>query len=91
MRHDCNHRRRHDYDDARPAARNPWAGGANEPGTEAVPTLALDRALHAIEASEVVEGAFLWKWFLGPVRRETFLVSTPTMRAVIAARWQGEP
>lgn len=56
-----------------------------------MPTLALDRALHAIEASEVVEDAFLWKWFLGPVRRETFLVSTPTMRAVIAARWQGEP
>lgn len=79
------------YDRSLTAARTPWTDGANEPGSEAVQTLALDRALLAVETSEIVEGAFLWKWFPGPVRRETFLVSTPAMRTVVAARWQDEP
>lgn len=75
------------YDRSLTAAREPWADGRREPGAEAVQTLCLDRALAAVARDDHLLGAFLWKWFPGPVRRETFLVSTPAMREVVARHW----
>jgi hypothetical protein len=34
-----------------------------------------------------LRGAFLWKWFVGPTRHESFLLKTPAMEAVIARSW----
>jgi hypothetical protein len=53
-------------------------------------------ALRAIEGDPVIVGAFLWKWFpegaaggdrRGRGGRGNFLMSTPDMREIIAARW----
>ena len=49
--------------------------------------LCLDRALAAIGEEDDLVGVFLWKWFAGPARRETFLVSDPHMREVVARHW----
>lgn len=75
------------YDRSVTAAKTPWLDGRKEPGAEAVQTLCLDRALAAVAQPDAVIGSFLWKWFPGPVRRETFLVSTPAMRAVVSQHW----
>ena len=36
-----------------------------------------------------LRGAFLWKWFAGETRGETFLMSREPLRARIAAAWGG--
>jgi hypothetical protein len=75
------------YDRSLDAAREPWASGKNEPGSEAIQALCLDRALAAVEAPDTLLGAFLWKWFPGQTHGEDFLVNTPSNRAVIARHW----
>ncbi|GAB5562492.1 MAG: hypothetical protein SynsKO_41390 [Synoicihabitans sp.] len=79
------------YDVGMNAARKPWEDGDRKPGGEALQALCLDRALAAVEEEDDLIGTFLWKWFPGPVRRETFLVSAPHMREVVARHWQKEP
>lgn len=78
------------YDRSLKAAREPWADGARggDPDSEALQTLCLDRALAAVAEPDAIIGTFIWKWFPGPVRRETFLASTPAMREVIARHWK---
>ncbi len=78
------------YDRSLDAAREPWADGPRgepAPGAEALQTLCLDRALTAVAEPDAIIGTFLWKWFAGPVRRASFLVSTPAMRTVVAQHW----
>lgn len=79
------------YDLGMNAAREPWKDGDRRAGGETLQALCLDRALAAIGEEDDLIGAFLWKWFPGPVRRETFLVSAPHMREVVARHWAEEP
>jgi hypothetical protein len=71
------------------AAVEPWdgrEGGGDD--AEETQRRCLDAALRALERSDTVVGAFLWKWFPGqPHRHENFLMSAPAMRAVIARHW----
>ncbi len=70
------------------AARKPWAYTQGGPNAEEVQRRCLRAALAAIDRSEVVTGAFLWKWFPGDSNsRGNFLKSTPAMREVIATQW----
>ncbi len=74
------------------AAVRPWdyrQGGEN---AGEIQRRCLSAALKAIEGSETVTGAFLWKWFPdnSSGRRRNFLQSTPAMRAVIADHWLGD-
>jgi len=81
------------YDVSLAAASRPW-----EDGRVRGEDLELGRALQerclGIALQEIggqgdwLRGAFLWKWFVGPVRHETFLMKTPEMRAVIARNWK---
>lgn len=89
------------YDISSNAALRPWESGQasrNDFKTDARTIAAeeslqarcLAASLEAIEKSDVVVGAFLWKWFPGgpeDSRGEDFLMSTPAMRAVIAKHW----
>ena len=75
------------YDIGMNAAREPWKDGDRRPGGEVMQALCLDRALAAIGEEDDLVGVFLWKWFAGPARRETFLVSDPHMREVVARHW----
>jgi len=89
------------YDISSNAALRPWEPGQASrsgfrPDARAVATAerlqarCLAASLGAIEKSDVVVGAFLWKWFPGgreDSRGEDFLMSTPAMRAVIAKHW----
>ena len=89
------------YDISPDAALQPWKSGpswrwgmrADARSREAAERLqarCLAASLEAIERSDVVVGAFLWKWFPGgpeASRGEDFLMSTPAMREVIAAHW----
>lgn len=75
------------YDRSLGAAHQPWRDGQNEPGSERLQQQCLDAALAALRHDDHLIGAFIWKWFPGPVRRATFLASTPSMRAVIARHW----
>jgi hypothetical protein len=71
------------------AARRPWEYAQGGDDAEEVQRRCLDSALRALSRSQIVAGAFLWKWFPGELRhRENFLQSTPAMRAVIAAHWR---
>ena len=38
-----------------------------------------------------LRGAFLWKWFAGPTRRENFILDTPRLREVIVRNWRTDP
>lgn len=89
------------YDITPTAAVRPWESGRRHgPRRAAQPKPAEDErlqerclsaALAAIAGSDVVRGAFLWKWFPGgpeDSRGENFLMSTPAMRAVIARYWR---
>jgi hypothetical protein len=76
------------YNRSSQAAVRPWeyrTGGEHATETQ---KRCLDAALSAIEKSDRIVGAFLWKWFPGNPRRGNFLKSTPEMRAIIAARWR---
>ncbi len=79
------------YDVGMNSAREPWKDGDRREGGEELQAMLLDRALNAVEEEDDLIGTFLWKWFAGPVRRETFMVSTPHMREVVARHWQEEP
>ena len=50
--------------------------------------LVVDRVVRVIEPErEWLRGAFLWKWFVGEARGESFRMQSPAMRAVIAQCW----
>jgi hypothetical protein len=69
------------------AAVRPWAYAQGGEHAAEVQQRALTAALKAIEASEHVTGAFLWKWFPDSYRGGNFLKSTPAMREVISSFW----
>ncbi|WP_221031160.1 glycoside hydrolase family 113 [Actomonas aquatica] len=76
------------YDTGLNVAREPWRDGDRRAGGASLQALCLDRALTAIEQpDDDLLGAFLWKWFPGDSRGETFLKSDPHMREVIARHW----
>ena len=88
------------YDISPLAAQRPWEPGrvSRRQRTDPLATAAnvrlqarcLAASLTAIQRSDVVVGAFLWKWFPGGQERsrgENFLMSTPAMRSVIARHW----
>ncbi len=69
------------------AAVEPWAfeqGGAD---AAEVQIRCLDAALAAVEASDVIRGAFLWKWFPGGRVPRDFAMADEGPRAVIRSRW----
>ena len=72
------------------AALRPWEYRQGGEHAEEIQRRCLIAALKAIEQSETVVGAFLWKWFPdeNSRARRDFLKSTPTMRAVIAEHWK---
>jgi hypothetical protein len=71
------------------AAVRPWEYPQDpDPRAEELQTRCLDAALRAIDRTDGVVGAFLWKWFPGEVSRGNFLASTPAMRRVIARHWK---
>ena len=71
------------------AALRPWDYRQGGDHAEEVQRRCLSAALKAIEGSDIVAGAFLWKWFPDGSShwRRNFLKSTPAMRAVIADHW----
>lgn len=76
------------YNLSRDAARRPWDYTQGGEDAEEVQRRCLDAALRALGRSEIVVGAFLWKWFPGETGGHgNFLQSTAAMRAVIAAHW----
>jgi len=75
------------------AASRPWADGhvrgEQRAQAEALQQRCLTAALAAIEPErEWLRGAFLWKWFVGSARGESFLMKSPAMRGVIAKAWK---
>ncbi len=75
------------YNRSADAALQPWdyrSGGAD---AEEVQRRCLAAALDAVNESDSVVGAFLWKWFPGDQRGRNFILSTPTMREVISSHW----
>lgn len=78
------------YNRSRFAAVRPWEYAQVGAEGEEVQRRCLDAALQALERSEIVAGAFLWKWFPGEHGRfrGDFLQSSKAMRKVIAAHWQ---
>ena len=92
------------YDISPAAALRPWESGQASrsvsgadaharQASERLQARCLTASLEAIEQSDVLVGAFLWKWFPGGQensRGEDFLMSTPAMRGVIAKHWAPE-
>ena len=78
------------YNLSRHAALRPWEYAQGGEQAEEIQRRCLAAALRAIGDSDVVAGAFLWKWFPGAHgrRRGNFLKSTPAMREVIARHWR---
>jgi len=78
------------WESGRSSDRGFWDGAHARAADERLQARCLTASLEAIERSDVVVGAFLWKWFPGgpeASRDEDFLMSTPTMRDVIAQHW----
>ncbi len=69
------------------AALRPWEGREGGEHADEIQRRCLAAALAALDDDSCILGAFLWKWFTGPHRRENFLMSTPAMRQVIAEHW----
>ena len=69
------------------AAVEPWSGREGGEHADEIQRRCLTAALEAIEGSESIIGAFLWKWFPGETGRGNFLMSTPAMRRVIREQW----
>jgi hypothetical protein len=69
------------------AAQTPWIRGDGQPGGAHLQELCLERALLAVERSERVIGAFLWKWFPSEPRREDFQIQQSSMRETVRRRW----
>jgi hypothetical protein len=75
------------------AASRPWADGRvrgpQRAQAEELQQRCLEAALAAIEPeAEWLRGAFLWKWFVGNARGESFRMQSPAMRAVIGKAWR---
>ncbi len=71
------------------AALRPWDYRQGGDHAGEVQRRCLSAALRAIEGSDTVVGAFLWKWFPDHDTRwrRNFLKSTPAMRSVISDHW----
>ena len=80
------------YNFSSQAAVRPWDYRQGGDHAGEIQRRCLNAALQAIEGSDTVTGAFLWKWFPGDSsgRRRNFLKSTPAMRAVISDHWLGD-
>lgn len=78
------------YDRNVSAHLEPWVG-AREAPTEA--TTELQRRLFAAALDVLhrerkwLRGAFLWKWFVEPTRREDFTLDHPAVRDLLKERW----
>lgn len=84
------------YNESSKAALEPWDHRTGGPDAVETQRRCMAEALRAIEGDPVIVGAFLWKWFpegaaggdrRGRGGRGNFLMSTPDMREIIAARW----
>jgi len=74
------------------AAVRPWEYRQGGGDAEEIQRLCMTSALRAIEESDFVVGAFLWKWFPDEGRgHRNFLTSTPSMREVIGRFWGASP
>ena len=70
------------------AASKPWDHRTGGENAEEIQKRCLTVALRAIEGSDSVTGAFLWKWFPRSRRGgRNFLMSTPAMRKIITEEW----
>ena len=73
------------------ASCRPWEYRTGGPDAEETQRRCMEAALRAVERSETIVGAFLWKWFPGDGRRGrrgNFIMSTPAMRDVIGRHWR---
>ncbi len=75
------------YNRSSQAALRPWESKQGGEQAEETQRRCLASALPAIDSSDWVVGAFLWKWFPGESGRGSFVKSTPTMRKVIKDNW----
>ncbi|MBT8487041.1 MAG: hypothetical protein HKO59_08045 [Phycisphaerales bacterium] len=75
------------YNRTAEAAVRPWEYRQGGEAAELVQRRCLTAALAALEDSDGVVGAFLWKWFPGERNRGNFLKSTPAMQRVIQRAW----
>ncbi len=84
------------YERVSTTALRPWEDGRRrrgaadrptDPDGELIQTRCLEAALAAIEGSEAIAGAYLWKWFPGERARGSHRKSTPAMQAVIRRSW----
>jgi hypothetical protein len=82
------------YNRSLDAARTPWAfettTGGEGPRAEALQARLVGVALEVLEREHGwLRGAFLWKWFVGPVGpvERDFRLDTPALRAVIERAW----
>ncbi len=78
------------YNRSSAAARRPWEYRQGGDDAEEIQRRCLTVALRAIERSDTIVGAFLWKWFPGETTRGNFLKSSPAMREVIRTHWAGD-
>ena len=71
------------------AASKPWDHRTGGENAEEIQKRCLTVALRAIEGSDSVTGAFLWKWFPRTRRGggHNFHMSTPAMRKIISEEW----
>ncbi|MHC5114239.1 MAG: glycoside hydrolase family 113 [Planctomycetota bacterium] len=70
------------------AAMRPWEYRTGGEHADEIQRRCMRAALRAIDRSDAVTGAFLWKWFPGSRgRRGNFLMTTPEMKAVIREQW----
>jgi hypothetical protein len=69
------------------AAVRPWDARTGGQDADGIQRRCFNAALHAIKHSDVVVGAFLWKWFPVGDGRGNFLMTTSGMRQLIAEHW----
>ena len=75
------------YNRSSQTALRPWESKQGGEQAEETQRRCLEAALPAIDSSDWIIGAFLWKWFPGESGRGSFVKSTPTMRKVISDHW----
>ena len=68
------------------AAKEPWKA-EDDPAASALQELCLDVALRALDREPRVVGAFLWKWFPGPITPRDFAMNRPAVQDTIRACW----
>lgn len=77
------------YNRSLDAAVRPWEYEQDaDTEAELLQLRCLEAALTALDGSERIAGAFLWKWFPGEIPRGNFVKSTPAVRSVIARHWR---